>query len=76
MPRVKQKIVRYADDIVEVVARLRYHFPEYTDDSKILTAMIRDQALIMATHATRPGGEIYAGYDPQDLVARLAGRRC
>lgn len=69
--RTAQKPIRMEAEIVALVASLRHHYPELSDDTKVLDACVRLGGLLLATQATRPGAPPYAGYDPIDLAAQL-----
>lgn len=71
MARDTRKTIRMDGEVAALLAALRPHFPQFTDETKLIDHLIRTHALHMATRATRPGLPRYAGYDPQDLVAQL-----
>ena len=74
MPRTTNKGVRFTDDELERIEKLRAQLTEYSSEADLLHHAALLGILVLATYATRPGMAPYAGYGPDDLAALLKPR--
>ncbi len=74
MPRTTNKGIRFTDDEVGHIAKLRAQLPEYSSEADLLHHAALLGMLVLATYATRPDLPPYAGYGSDDLAALLKPR--
>lgn len=74
MPRTTNKGVRFTDDELTRIEKLRAQLTEYSSEADLLHHAALLGILVLATYATRPDLVPYAGYGADDLAALLKPR--
>ena len=74
MPRTTNKGIRFTDDELGRIEKLRAQLTEYSSEADLLHHAALLGILVLATYATRPDMAPYAGYGPDDLAALLKPR--
>ena len=74
MPRTTNKGVRFTDDELARIEKLRAQLTEYSSEADLLHHAALLGILVLATYATRPDMAPYAGYGADDLAALLKPR--
>ena len=74
MPRTTNKGVRFTDDELTRIEKLRAQLTEYSSEADLLHHAALLGILVLATYATRPDMVPYAGYGADDLAALLKPR--
>ena len=74
MPRTTNKGVRFTDDELARIEKLRAQLTEYSSEADLLHHAALLGILVLATYATRPDMVPYAGYGADDLAALLKPR--
>lgn len=74
MSRTTNKGVRFTDDELTRIEKLRTQLTEYSSEADLLHHAALLGILVLATYATRPDMVPYAGYGADDLAALLKPR--